>query len=120
MRWTLKQLTQGCLRGAMVYVAWCYGGFLVGPLAVAWDRAFSVPLWMLVAVAGLIPFAVEAWIAWTSRCTPVAADAAKLWPALTGPFADASTPYFHSSQRLARTTGRTRGRGNRIGRTWLR
>lgn len=59
MKGRITQGLKACARGALVYLLWCYGGFVVGPLAVAWDAVYSVPLWVIVAVAGALPLLVE-------------------------------------------------------------
>lgn len=115
-----KRITDGLIRGAVVYLVWCYGGFVVGPIAIAWDRVFLIPLWVLVAGAGLAPLVIEAWIVRSSRVTLAPAEGATLWPALTGPFANATTPYRHHGSRLVRPGFRSGGRWNRFRRARLR
>ena len=115
-----KRITNGLIRGAVVYLVWCYGGFVVGPIAIAWDRVFLIPLWVLVAGAGLAPLVIEAWIVRSSRITVAPSEGATLWPALTGPFANATAPYRQGGNRLARPGFRSGGRLCRFRRARLR
>lgn len=116
--------TANCIiRGALMYVAWCYGGFVVGPLAVAWDRMFAIPLWVIVAAVALVPLVVEAGVLWVSQPR----ERFDLDPALSlgeRPFASggapAVLPHGWAQRRLRRVRSRARNPMERFGRPRMR
>ena len=111
------------IRGAVVYLVWCYGGFVVGPLAVAWDRVFAIPLWIIVAGAALVPLVVEAGVLWASQtrdlreCNPVSGPVERLREARGG---SAMFPSGWEQRRLRRVRLRGRNPLERFGRSRLR
>ena len=121
---TFRESSLNCIiRGAFLYVVWCYGGFVVGPLAVAWDRMFAIPLWIIVGSVALIPLLVEAGAIWASR-TRASRTVSPVWSPAEHPCASAGVsvmlPSGWEQRRLRRV--RTRGRNpmERFGRSRLR
>ena len=121
----MGRITQGlkvCARGALVYLVWCYGGFLVGPLAVAWDAMYSVPLWVIVAIAGALPLLVESVLLVVDR-TQLGANGALAVAAVLS--ADPNVEPCRRSahpvrSRARRASNATLHRMERFGRTRLR
>ena len=111
------------IRGAVVYVVWCYGGFVVGPLAVAWDRVFAIPLWTIVGFAALVPLLVEYSVLWASQ-TPATRDVTPVWNAGERPCAPSGLPGMLPNEWEQRRLRRVRARGRnpmeRFGRSRLR
>ena len=111
------------VRGALIYLLWCYGGFVIGPVAQAWDRLFSVPLWLCIALAGGVPLLIESLMLWFAAVTGpvVAAVAIPASVVPEGPCSGAALRRYRRSRRRSRVGAIVAPhRLERFGRTRLR